>query len=368
MRINLICSFVICIVICSGLKLYSQEEAFIYATSSIYNTLVWSDEFETDGPIDTDKWFHQTQLPTRNSWYNGEIQHYTNRTENTFVEDGIMKLLAKRETFTDQGVTKSFTSARLNSKFAFTYGRIEIRAKLPFGNGTWPAIWMLAKNINERGAYWYNQGFGTTNWPDCGEVDIMEHWGSNQNYVSSAIHTRSSFGGTVNKGGQTISTVSSDFHVYALEWDEEKMVFSVDGNVHYTYNPATKNAQTWPFDADQYLLLNVAILPQISSEFTESAMEIDYVRIYQKSASPVQEISNSMNIKIYPNPVQDYIFIEAEKNIESAIVYSVEGRFISSDLPYSKEAKIDVGSYDNGIYVLVVKVDGKVKSSRFIKE
>ena len=137
------------------------------------------------------------------SWYNGELQHYTDRIENSYVQNGHLYLVAKNETFTDQGVTKNYTSARLNSKFAFTYGRIEVRASLPIGEGTWPAIWMLGKNISEPGAYWETQGFGTTSWPACGEIDIMEHWGSDQDYVQSALHTPSSSGNTVNKGGET---------------------------------------------------------------------------------------------------------------------------------------------------------------------
>jgi beta-glucanase (GH16 family) len=168
----------------------------------------------------------------------------------------------------------------LNSKFAFKYGKVEVRAKLPIGGGTWPAIWLLGKNIIETGAYW-SSTHGTAYWPACGEVDIMEHWGNNQNYVQSAMHTPSSYGGTVNLGGRNIATVSSEFHIYSLEWSAQKMVFSVDGVVHYTYNPEVKDASTWPFDAPQYLLLNVAMQPSIDPNFTQSSMEIDYVRIYQ---------------------------------------------------------------------------------------
>ena len=243
--------------------------------------IVWADEFEGSGAINTTNWFHQTQLPNGESWYNNEVQHYTNRTDNSNMSDGNLNIIAKKEVFTDQGHTKQYTSARLNSKFAFTYGRVEVRAKLPTGIGTWPAIWLLGRNINEAGAYWETQGYGAVSWPACGEVDIMEHWGSNQNYVSSAIHTPSSSGATINHGGQTIPTASSAFHVYALEWTEEKMVFSVDDVVHYTYNPAVKNADTWPFDDDQYIILNIAIEPGIDPAFTQSTMEIDYVRVYQ---------------------------------------------------------------------------------------
>ena len=253
-------------------------------------TLVWSDEFDDDGttymsgvdnPVDDSKWFHQTKLPNGWGWYNDELQHYTNRIDNSYVSDGTLKIVAKKEVFSDQGQTKDYTSARLNSKFAFTYGVVEIRAKLPTGVGTWPAIWTLGKNINENGAYWQQQGFGSASWPACGEIDIMEHWGSNQNFIQSAMHTPSSHGNTVNKDGRSISTVSSEFHVYKLEWTAEKMTFSVDNVAHYIYNPPVKDASTWPFNSDQYLLLNVAIQPSIASSFTSSAMEIDYIRIYQ---------------------------------------------------------------------------------------
>jgi beta-glucanase (GH16 family) len=253
---------------------------YIYASCSNFTNLVWSDEFSGTGAVTATNWYQQTQLPLGDSWYNNEQQHYTNRLVNANVSSGTLKITAKKETFTDQGVTKQYTSARLNSKFAFTYGRIEVRAKLPLGAGTWPAIWMLGKNVIEPGAYWSSTN-GTANWPACGEVDIMEHWGNNQNYVQSAMHTPSSFGGTVNLGGQTIATASSDFHIYALEWTSQKMVFSVDGIVHYTYNPTVKDASTWPFDAPQYILLNVAMQPAIDSNFTQSSMEVDYVRVYQ---------------------------------------------------------------------------------------
>ncbi|MGC6432058.1 MAG: glycoside hydrolase family 16 protein [Jejuia sp.] len=246
-----------------------------------FKILVWSDEFDGTGNIDSTRWFHQTKLPAQGSWYNNEVQHYTNRAENTFLKDGYLHIVAKKEDFKDQGVAKGYTSARLNSKFAFTYGRVEVRAKLPFGIGTWPAIWMLSKSINEKGAYWETQGFGTTSWPECGEIDIMEHWGHRQNFIQSALHNTSSHGNTKNLGGRTLEDVSNAFHVYAAEWTKNKITFSIDGIVHYTYHPEIKNEATWPYDTDQYLLLNVAIQSKIDSTFTESAMVVDYVRVYQ---------------------------------------------------------------------------------------
>lgn len=244
-------------------------------------TLVWSDEFDAAGAVDAAKWHHQTLLPNGYSWYNAERQHYTSRVENANVEGGVLRIIAIAEPFADQGVTKQYTSARLNSKFAFRYGEVEVRAKLPEGSMTWPAIWMLGKSIDEPGAYWQTQGLGTTPWPACGEVDIMEHWGHTPNVVQSAIHTPSSFGGTIHKGGQSVATATSDFHVYRLVWTETHMIFSVDGVEHYRYHPPVKNAATWPFDTEQYLLLNVAIHGAVDPTFTSAAMVVDYVRIYQ---------------------------------------------------------------------------------------
>lgn len=252
--------------------------------------LVWADEFSQTGMIDTSKWFHQTLLPNGTSWYNGEQQHYTDRLDNSFVDSGYLHIVAKRETFTDQGQTKQFTSARLNSKFAFTYGKVVVRAKLPTGVGTWPAIWMLGKNITEPGAYWEQQGFGTTPWPACGEIDIMEHWGNNQNYISAALHTPSSFGGTVNTGGLYATDVSNTFHIYEMEWDEDQIVFSLDGQPFYTYAPSPKDPNNWPYTDDQYLLLNTAIESVVDPAFMESPMIIDYIRIYQDTMPAMNDV------------------------------------------------------------------------------
>lgn len=273
--------------------------AFSQPNNSPYTELVWSDEFNGTGAVNTSKWHHQTQLPNGNSWFNGELQHYTNREENSYQEGGSLFINAINESFTDQGVNKQYTSARLNSKFAFTYGRVVVRAKLPQGSGTWPAIWMLGKNITEPGGYWYNQ-FGTTPWPACGEIDIMEHWGVNPNYVSAALHTPSSFGGTFNVGGTNLPDVFNTFHEYEMEWSPERIVFSVDGNEFYTYEPAEQNPDTWPFDSDQYLLLNVAINGDITQSFQESAMEIDYVRVYQE---PSLDLSFNPTSEVFVNGV-----------------------------------------------------------------
>ncbi len=332
----------------------------------VFDNLVWSDEFDEDGAINDLNWHHQTQIPGGGSWYNGEIQHYTDRIENSFVEDGILKINAIKGSFTDQGVTKQYTSARLNSKFAFTYGRVEIRAKMPFGVGTWPALWMLGKNINEDGAYWDNEGFDTSSWPACGEIDIMEHWGNNQNYVSSATHTPSSFGATINNGGQIIPTVSTDFHVYELEWTSDRLVFSVDGAVHFTYNPPVKNNETWPFDAEQYLLFNVAILPNIAANFTESAMEVDYVRVYQESTTATNDIDNQVEEPtFYPNPVEDVLTVELEEVASKDVVfniYNAAGKLVKTETVTATDARVNLkglGTVTSGMYFISYELNGR---------
>ena len=335
--------------------------------------LVWADEFDYTGNLDTSKWFHQTKLPIPGSWYNGEIQHYTDRIENTEVKNGVLHLTAIAETYTDQGVTKEHTSARLNSKFAFTYGKVEVRAKLPTGVGTWPAIWMLGQNISEPGAYWQTKGYGTTPWPQCGEIDIMEHWGHNQDYVSSAIHTPSSFGGTVNVGGRFITGVSDTFHVYEMEWTPDSIIFSVDGQVHYTYAPTVKDADTWPFDDPQYILMNVAILPTIDTNFTQSAMEVDYVRVYQQQAPSGRASTSTPTLRISPNPVQAIanLTFSAPLTKEVALqLYDGMGKLVWSRimLPASQTVPLTgLGHLPTGLYQLLYRIDAKTYRTTLLK-
>jgi len=348
----------------------SYIDDFFYngvSTNPVFNNLVWSDEFDGNGAVNSTKWFHQTQFPNGGNWYNNEVQHYTNRQINSSVSNGTLSIVAKKETYTDQGQTRQHTSARLNSKFAFQYGRVEVRAKLPTGVGTWPAIWMLGKNIIEPGSFWTST-HGTLNWPACGEIDIMEHWGSNQNYVQSAMHTPSSFGNTTNLGGQTISTVSSQFHIYTLEWSAQRMIFSVDNVVHYIYNPAVKNASTWPFDAPQYILLNIAVEPSISASFIQSTMEVDYVRVYQQSplATPSQELVN--NVVVYPNPVTDNVTIQITEKLlgAQAKIYSLLGQELNSFI-LEQQQTFDVSDYQKGIYLFEIKTASETKTFKIIK-
>ena len=243
--------------------------------------LVWSDEFEGNGAIDPEKWHHQTQIPNGQSWYNGEIQHYTDRIENSFVSEGTLKIMAKRETYTNQGVTKDFTSARLNSKFAFTYGRVVVRAKLPFGIGTWPAIWMLGKNIIEPGAY-FTSTHGTTSWPACGEIDIMEQTGQDKTGVGATVHfpNSSGTGPSFITASRSIEN-SEEYHVYTVEWRQDEIIFAADNEIYHRVT----NVSELPFNSDFFLILNVAMGGTLGGlvdpNFTSDQMVVDYVRVYQ---------------------------------------------------------------------------------------
>ncbi|MEP0132993.1 MAG: family 16 glycosylhydrolase [Eudoraea sp.] len=176
--------------------------------------------------------------------------------------------------FFDFGVSPvgAFTSARIKSEnlYEFTYGRVEIRAKLPAGGGTWPALWALGAN------------FDTVGWPDCGEIDIMEHVGNSVNIVSSALHYPGNFGGTAVTGSIPISTATTEFHNYTVEWTPDSIKFVVDDEFIHT---SFVNSSTTPFNADFFFIMNIAmggtLGGAIDSGFTQDTMEVDYIRVYQ---------------------------------------------------------------------------------------
>ena len=234
----------------------------------IYTNLVWADEFDNDGAPNAANWVYDIGA---GGWGNGESQYYTDRSDNVKVENGSLVITAKAESFGGE----QYTSARLKSQnlFEYSYGRIDIYAKLPEGGGTWPALWMLGAN------------FDTVGWPACGEIDIMEHVGNDPGRVQAAMHTPSSFGATENLGSTNVSNVSSEFHLYSMNWSADQISFMVDEEIFYTYNPAVKDLSTWPYDADQFIILNIAMGGSlggaIDPAFTESTMEIDYIRVYQ---------------------------------------------------------------------------------------
>ncbi len=327
----------------------------------IYNDLVYADEFTQFGPVDTSKWFPEVVPPNSWGWFNGEYQHYTSRTDNVYSSNGTLKIVAKKETYNAYGLTKDYTSARLNSKFNFTYGRIDVRAKMPEGDGTWPAIWMLGTSIGN------NWNPTTLNWPDCGEIDIMEHWGNKQNVVHGSTHTRSSHGSTINTQEVKRSKVSEGFHVYSVNWSPNQISFLMDGFLFYTYNPDVKDATTWPFDAPQFILLNVAmggIFP-IDPSFVESTMEIDYVRVYQNVNIGIEEENAQIDVSVYPNPTFGVVHIAHSRQIEKIEVINLSG--LVFDVPFENNT-INMNDLSSGIYVVNIYTDKGIVSKKVIKK
>jgi beta-glucanase (GH16 family) len=245
-------------------------------------TLVWSDEFDYEGAPNADKWHFQTEPITDEGWANNELQHYTSRLDNALVNEGTLKIIAKREAYTYEGLSKDFTSARLNAKFDFTYGKVEVRAKLPAAAGTWPAIWTLGSNIDEKGNY-FGDSRGSVGWPHCGEIDIMEQYGGNKNETLGTFHWHDTGTNAYAYYGlkSSVQGLTEDFHTYSLDWDAERMKIYVDDLLVVEM----KNTENVPYDNPHYLLLNVAMGGSLGGAvpdtFVQDQLEIDYVRIYQ---------------------------------------------------------------------------------------
>lgn len=235
----------------------------ISITIYVIPTSIWSDEFNTDGAPDSNKWTLQIWDPGR---VNNELQSYTNRPKNVIVEGGVLKIKAIREKYGNG----DFTSARLesNGKFDFTYGKIVIRAKVPTGVGTWPAVWMLGSNI------------GTVGWPACGEIDILESVGKNPNQNHSSLHSPGRSGNTPDTGIIKVPNDNTEFHIYTADWRADYIKFSVDDEVYYTFI----NSNKFPFNKNFFLIVNVAMGGvwggPVDPNFTSSALEVDYIRVF----------------------------------------------------------------------------------------
>ena len=243
-----------------------------YDPSEPSETLVWSDEFNGSS-INTTNWTFETGA---GGWGNNELQNYTDG-DNASIEDGKLIITAKK--VNDDKTAGSYTSTRMISwnKQEFTYGRMEIRAKLPSGTGVWPAIWMLGANLD------------TAGWPACGEMDIMEYVGYDPYNVHSSLHTTSSYGSTTNTSSLTVENCEDEFNVYGMIWTEESISFYVNDkdNPFYTYAPTVKTEEKWPFYKDQFFILNLAVggnwggVEGIDNDIFPQTMEVDYVRVYQ---------------------------------------------------------------------------------------
>jgi beta-glucanase (GH16 family) len=235
-------------------------------------TKVWSDEFDKS-TIDYTKWEHEVN---GDGGGNNELQYYTAFPANSFIQDGKLIIKAIYENYQN----RSFTSARLRSanKGDWLYGRIEVRAKIPTGLGTWPAIWMLSTDWSYGG------------WPESGEIDIMEHVGFDPNVVHGSIHTLAynHIIGTQKTGTLPVPTATTDFHNYAINWSADSMEFFIDKTKYFTFKNENKGWQYWPFDKRFHLILNLAVggnwggAQGVDPADFPAQMEVDYVRVYKK--------------------------------------------------------------------------------------
>lgn len=258
----------------SSCKKKEQSNINIIEKASGKWELVWQDEFDYRGLPDSIKWSFDVD---GNSWQwgNNEAQWYTNnRLENASVSDGILTIAANRENWMD----KKYTSARLRTigKGDWKYGRIEVCAKPPAGKGTWSAIWMLPSDTT------YGQ------WPRGGEIDIMEYVGRDPEILFSTVHT-GRFNHMVNtQVGDTIilSNLNTEFHTYALEWEEDQIRSFIDDSLYFSFNKVDDSIEAWPFNQPFHLLINLAIGGTLGREVDDSIFPqkflIDYVRIYRK--------------------------------------------------------------------------------------
>ena len=231
-------------------------------------TLVWQDEFDSPGLPHPGRWDYEVGLIRNN-----ERQYYTrDRPANARVEDGTLIVEAHRERH--QGA--DYTSASLTSRSSWTYGRIEVRAKLPGGRGTWPAIWMLGVNIRDVG------------WPACGEIDIMEHVGFDPGRIHANIHTKAyNHVQRTNKGNNRLLSAENEFHVYSTVWTPAQIEVFVDGERYFTFAKEPGGDAVWPFDKPHYLILNLAVggswggQKGIDDSAFPARFVIDYVRVYR---------------------------------------------------------------------------------------
>jgi PKD repeat protein len=226
---------------------------------------IWADEFNVDGSPDGTKWGYD--LGTGDwGWGNNEAQYYTSRADNVKVQNGVLKIITIKENYNGS----NYTSARIKtqSKFSFKYGKVEIRAKMPIGGGTWPALWMLGDNITSAG------------WPACGEIDIMEHLGNQINKIYGTLHHPGHSGGSADSRNVTISNATTEFHIYSLDWRADSIKFYVDNQLFYTFT----NTTSLPFNQNFFLIINSAIGGNfggtIDPNFVSSTYEVDYIRVF----------------------------------------------------------------------------------------
>ncbi len=248
--------------------------------------LVWADEFDRDGLPDPHKWAYDTGM-NKAGWHNHELQYYSGpRALNAVVQGGRLIITARQESLAHMpdwgGQRYSSTRLLTQGRRDWTYGFFDIRAKLPCGQGTWPAIWMLNREVV---------------WPAGGELDIMEHIGHQPGRVFSTVHTAAGHGGGGSGAATQVAHACTAFHNYQMHWTAESIRFGIDGVLHYEYRNPRQGQERWPFDAPQFLILNIAVGGDLGGKVDDRifpvSMEVEHVRVYQAPATAPARSGNA---------------------------------------------------------------------------
>jgi beta-glucanase (GH16 family) len=322
--------------------------------------LIWSDEFNGTA-LDTSNW--NVEVNDQGGG-NNELQYYTNRPANVKVVAGNLVIEGNKEVY----LTRNYTSARLNSKGkrSWTYGKMEARMKLPYGNGMWPAFWMLGDSAI---------------WPNCGEVDIMEMVGGtacsscSDKTIYGNIHWAGS-GGTASAGSNapplSAGKYNDAFHVFTVEWNASTIIWLVDSVPYFSYSvaPAALAAFHHPF----YILLNLAIggswpgSPDATTVWPQDLL-VDYVRVYQQSPLGIQEDTRA-ELTVFPNPASNTLFIRAPTSMFgwNIQVYNLKGQQIGNSFRVEAETQLDVSSMAKGIYYLKLVGEKEIVIKKVVVE
>jgi beta-glucanase (GH16 family) len=313
-------------------------------------TLIWADEFG-GSVLDSTKWVTETGGW---GWGNNELQYYTDG-DNLSVSNGALVIEAREEQFG----SNSHTSGKIITKnlFEIKHGKIEARLKVPLGQGLWPAFWMLGENID------------VVSWPQCGEIDVMEHINAEMS-IHGTAHWNNS--GHVYDGSSAVVN-PSNYQTYTVEWNSDQIRWYLNGVQYHSLSIQNNTQSTEEFQLPFYLILNLAVggdwpgYPDATTPFP-SQVEVDYVRAYKLDAEASTDEIELVEFNVYPNPAVDQLTIESSME-GIARITDLNGALISEEEIAIGSTALSVEDLDNGMYMVSVQhTNGSTSSQKFIKE